>query len=111
MSHLLYVKRGGMLYLAIPGMVHDSHDDLPECLLVSWTPEQLEYTHDMEWWQRMIGHTAGAKIVDMRQMERAAEAWGNWLACDNEYAAGGRASIEAGALSYLSTIAITLQRK
>lgn len=46
---LPYVRRGGMLYLAIPGMVHDCHDDLPECLLASWTPEQLEYMHDMEW--------------------------------------------------------------
>lgn len=108
---LPYVRRGGMLYLAIPGMVHDCHDDLPECLLASWTPEQLEYMHDMEWWRRIIGLTSGAEIVDMRQMEGTAEAWDDWLACDNEYAAGDRASIEAGALSHLNTIAITLQRK
>lgn len=108
---LPYVRRGGMLYLAIPGMVHDCHDDLPECLLASWTPEQLEYMHDMEWWRRIIGLTLGAEIVDMRQMEGTAEAWDDWLACDNEYAAGDRASIEAGALSHLNTIAITLQRK
>ena len=108
---LPYVRRGGMLYLAIPGRVHDCHDNLPECLLASWTPEQLEYMHDMEWWRRIIGLTAGAEIVDMRQMESTAEAWDDWLACDNEYAAGDRASIEAGALSHLNIIAITLQRK
>ena len=108
---LPYVRRGGMLYLAIPGMVHDCHDNLPECLLAPWTPEQLEYMHDMEWWRQIIGLTSGAEIVDMRQMEGTAEAWDDWLACDNEYAAGDRASIEAGALSHLNTIAITLQRK
>ena len=32
---LPYVKRGGMLYLSIPGMARDCHDDLPTCLLVS----------------------------------------------------------------------------
>lgn len=36
---LPYVKQGGMLYLSIPGMVHDCHDNLPDCLLKSWTPE------------------------------------------------------------------------
>lgn len=40
---LPYVKQGGMLYLSIPGMVRDCHDNLPDCLLKSWTPEQLDY--------------------------------------------------------------------
>lgn len=33
---LPYVKQGGMLYVSIPGMVHDCHDNLPVCLLKSW---------------------------------------------------------------------------
>lgn len=107
---LPYVKRGGMLYLAIPGMVRDCHDHLPECLLASWTPEQLEYMHDMDWWRAMISKTDGAEIVDMRQMEATAEAWADWIACDNEYAQGDRAAVEAGALRYLNTIAITLRK-
>ena len=32
---LPYVKQGGMLYLSIPGMVRDCHDNLPDCLLKS----------------------------------------------------------------------------
>ena len=46
---LPYVKQGGMLYLSIPGMVRDCHDNLPDCLLKSWTPEQLDYMHDITW--------------------------------------------------------------
>lgn len=46
---LPYVRRGGMLYLSIPGMACDCHDNLPECLLKSWAPEQLDYMHDMAW--------------------------------------------------------------
>lgn len=46
---LPYVKPGGKIYLSIPGMVRDCHDALPACLLASWTPEQLEYMHDMTW--------------------------------------------------------------
>lgn len=28
-------------------MACDCHDDLP----ASWTPEQLDYMHDMVWWR------------------------------------------------------------
>ena len=107
---LPYVKRNGMLCLAIPGMVHDCHDNLPACLLESWTSEQLDYMHDIAWWRAIISQTEGVEIVDMHAMECTTEAWADWLACDNPYARGDRAAIEAGALEHLDTIAITLRR-
>lgn len=110
-SYLLpFVKDGGMIYLAIAGMVHDCHDDPPACLRVSWTPEQLEYIHDMVWWRNMIGHTSGVEVVSMREMACTREAWADWITCDNEYAQGDRAAVEAGALDYLNTIAVTLRK-
>lgn len=38
------------------------------------------------------------------------EAWADWLACDNEYATGDRASMEAGAGRLLNSIGIALRR-
>ena len=105
---LPYVKSGGRIYLSIPGMVRDCHDALPTCLLVSWSAEQLEYMHDMAWWRAMIGQTSGVVIEDMHQMACTSEAWADWIACDNEYAQGDRAAVEAGALEFLSTIAVAL---
>lgn len=105
---LPYVKPGGRIYLSIPGMVHDCHDALPACLLASWSAEQLEYMHDMAWWQDMIRQTDGVAIEDMHQMVCTPEAWADWIACDNEYAQGDRAAVEASALEYLNTIAVTL---
>ena len=111
-EHLLpLVKYGGELLFAIPGMVRDCHDDLPACLLASWTPEQLDYMHDMSWWHGNFVQTAGVEIVDMREMSCTREAWSDWIACDNEYAAGDRAAVEAGALDYLNTIAVRLRRR
>lgn len=104
------VKQGGVLYLSIPGMVRDYHDNLPDCLLKSWTPEQLDYMHDIAWWHAMIEPTTGVEIVSMQPMLCTNEAWADWLACDNEYAAGDRAAVEAGALEYLNTIAIVLRK-
>lgn len=108
---LPYVKPGGKIYLSIPGMIRDCHDCLPECLLTSWTPEQLEYMHDMKWWRAMIGKTQGVQIEDMHEMECTREAWTDWIACENEYARGDRAAVEAGALDYLNTIAATLVKE
>ena len=105
------VKRGGELLFAIPGMVRDCHSDLPACLLASWTPEQLDYMHDVDWWRANLSQTEGAEIVDMREMECTREAWADWIACDNEYAAGDRAAVEAGALDYLNTITVRLRRR
>lgn len=107
---LPYVKQGGVLYLSIPGMVRDCHDNLPDCLLKSWTPEQLDYMHDMAWWRTMIEQTTDVEIVSMQPMHCTDEAWADWLACDNEYAVGDRAAVEAGALEYLNTIAIVLRK-
>lgn len=108
---LPYVKPGGLLYLCFPGMVQDCHDALPDCLLLSWTPEQLDFIHDIPWWRRLISSASGAEIVDMHAMDCNREAWADWLLCDNEYAAGDRAAVEAGALGYLNAIAVVLRKK
>ena len=53
----------------------------------------------------------GVQIVDMCEMECTREAWADWIECENEYAAGDRAAVEAGALDYLNTIAVRLRRE
>ena len=67
--------------------------------------------HDMQWWRAMIGKTQGVQIEDMHEMECTREAWADWVACENEYARGDRAAVNAGTLDYLNTIAVTLLKK
>lgn len=66
--------------------------------------------HNIDWWRAIISQTEGVEIDYMHAMECTAEAWADWLACDNPYARGDRAAIAAGALGYLNTIAITLRK-
>ncbi len=111
-KHLLpFIKRGGFLYIAVPGMKKDCHDNLPPELLLSWTPEQLNYLHDIAYWTNIIGQTEGINILSIHEMESNEEVWDDWLACDHEYARGDRKSMEAGGGKYLNFIAIILQRK
>ena len=108
---LPFVKRGGYLYIAIPGMKQDCHEHLPSELLLSWTPEQLEYLHDTAYWTHMVGQSGDCEILEVSEMESNEEVWDDWLKQDNAYAAGDRKSMEAGGGKYLNFIKIVLQKK
>ena len=108
---LPFVKAGGYVYIAIPGMKRDCHDHLPEELLLSWTPEQLDYMHDVDYWRGIVSQCRGAEVLSMREMESNDEVWADWRAQDNEYAVGDRKSMEAGGGKYLNFIAIVLRKK
>ena len=79
---LPFVKPGGLVYIAIPGMKRDCHDHLPEELLLSWTPEQLDYMHDVDYWRGIVSQCRGAEVLSIREMESNDEVWADWLAQD-----------------------------
>lgn len=107
---LPFLKPHGRILLAISGLTHDCHDDIPPELLVSWTPEQLDYMHDMTWWRGIFEQSIGTRTIDMWEMQTNEEAWADWLTCDNPYAIGDRASIEAGAGKHLNFIGAVLEK-
>lgn len=108
---LPFVKSGGYLYIAIPGMKKDCHENLPQELLLSWTPEQLDYMHDVRYWRDIVGKSCDAEIVSVHEMESNEEVWADWLRQENEYAVGDRKSMEAGGGKYLNFIAIVMRKK
>lgn len=108
---LPFVKSGGYIYISIPGMKKDSHDNLPKELLLSWTPEQLDYMHDVPYWRAMVERCNGAELIEIGEMESNDEVWADWLKQENEYAVGDRKSMEAGGGRYLNFIKIVLRKK
>ena len=91
-------------------MKKDCHDNLPPELLLSWTPEQLDYIHDAAYWEEIIRATDGVEILSIHEMESNEEVWNDWLASDNPYAVGDRKTIEAGGGKYMNFIAVILRR-
>ena len=108
---LPYVKKEGYIYIAIPGMKKDCHDNIPKELLLSWTPEQLDYIHDIEYWKNIISKSKDSEVISISEMESNEECWNDWLKCDNEYAKNDKKAIDAGAGKYLNFIAIVLKKK
>ena len=108
---LPYVKKGGYIYISIPGMKKDCHDNLPSELLLSWNSEQMEYMHDVKWWTNIISKSKDCEIVSIKEMESNDEVWQDWLIQENEYAINDRKSMNAGAGKYLNFISIILKKK
>jgi len=106
-----FLKSGGYVYIAIPGMKRDCHDHLPPELLLSWTPEQMDYMHDVAYWRGMVAQSRYAEVIEVREMESNEEVWQDWLAQENEYAVCDRKSMEAGGGKYLNFIRIVLRKK
>lgn len=107
---LPFVKNGGYIYIVVPGMKQDCHNDLPEELLLSWTPEQLDYIHDIKYWKNIVSQSKYCQIVDIYEMESNEECWNDWIQCDNAYSINDRKAIEAGACKYLNFIAMVLRK-
>ena len=107
---LPYVKHGGYIYIALPGMKKDCHNDLPSELLLSWTPEQLDYMHDLTYWKNIISFCKGAKVISISEMESNEEVWNDWLKQENPYAISDRKAMNAGGRNYLNFISIVLQK-
>ncbi len=107
---LPFVKPGGYIYIAIPGMKNDCHEDLPEELLLSWNPEQLDFMHDISYWRDIVEQAAGVEVISIKEMRSNKEVWDDWLMQENEYAVGDRKAMEAGAGKYLNFIKIILKK-
>ncbi len=108
---LPFVKPGGYLYIAIPGMKKDLHDALPDELLLSWSPEQLDNIHDLGYWADVVIQSKGAEIVMISEMQSHEAAWSDWLEQENESAANDRLAIEAGGGKHLNSIEIIMRKK
>lgn len=100
-----------MFTLQFPAWFGIARDSLPSELLLSWTPEQLDYMHDVSYWTDMVSKCRGAKVLTVEQMQSNEEVWADRLSQDNEYAVGDRRSMDAGAGKYLNFIKIVLQKK
>lgn len=108
---LPFVKSGGLIYIAIPGMKKDLHSNLPPVLLLSWNEEQLDYLHDVNYWRTLVEKAEGCEVLKVSEMESNGEVWADWLKQDNEYARGDRKTMEAGGGEHLNFIKIVLRKK
>ncbi len=107
---LPFLKPGGRLYIALPGLAPGlSHDALPPALLQSWSAEDLACFQTAAWWQGLLKGEQ-VETEGIWELSCFQAAWADWLSTDNPYAQGDRAAMEAGAGEHMRLIGMLLRR-
>lgn len=89
----------------------DIRENFPSELLLSWTPEQLDYIRDADYWRGIVSASKDSEIKELSAMESDEEVWADWLGRGNEYARNDRKSMDAGAGKYLNFLKIVLKKR
>ena len=108
---LPFVKKGGYIYICVPEMKKDYHNNIPKELLLSWNTDQLEYIQTLDYWKNIVSKSKNSEIVSIYEMKSNEECWNDWINCDNEYSKNDKKAIDAGACKSLNFIAIVLKKK
>jgi cyclopropane fatty-acyl-phospholipid synthase-like methyltransferase len=108
-THLLPVlKPGGLLAVVVPGLQHDLKA-VPAEILPFWQDGMNFYS--ATWWRQLWLQTTALTITDMFAMRCHAQAWQDWLACDNEYAKSDIPMIKAEQGRYFATLGLMAEKK
>ena len=79
-----YVKKGGYIAVAFPGLEYDFGDNVPPEMQPFWdVPDVARYIRGIEWWRELWSKTAGIEIISIGEQACHDIAWKEYLASRN----------------------------
>ena len=78
-SLIPFVKKGGYIAVAIPGLKYEFGKNVPAELQPFWNGEMARTLHSLEWWKALWARAGGIEMVDSREMACCRQAWQEWL--------------------------------
>lgn len=103
-SLMPFVKKGGYIAIAIPGLKYEFGDNVPEEMQPFWNDEVARTIRSMEWWKALWQKTEGLDIVDISQMDCCEQAWREWLTAYHPVVAGDIQMMKAEGGKYFNLI-------
>jgi cyclopropane fatty-acyl-phospholipid synthase-like methyltransferase len=104
-SLIPFVKKGGYIAVAIPGLKHEFGENVPEEMKPYWDdPEVARTIRSFDWWKDLWSGTEGIEIVDISEMACCKQAWDEWVASPGPYAVEDRVMMEAEGGKYFNLI-------
>lgn len=107
---LPFVKKGGAVFIAIPGIKEEFEGQQKE-LLKDWVGEEGDLFHSCNWWKKVIGRNDEMESVDVWEMENFSLAWDSWLTINNEYAIGDKMHYDSFIKKYTNFVGILVKKK
>ncbi|MCL1824779.1 MAG: methyltransferase domain-containing protein [Betaproteobacteria bacterium] len=100
---LPYVKKGGLIAVAVPGFTQDFPEgELPEEVRPFWNLDWHFYSRN--WWRTLWEKESSIAITECREMDSCKQAWDEWLKSPSPYAQQDIQMMEAGAGKYFNII-------
>ena len=100
------VKPGGLLAVVVPGFQDERYsEEIPEEMKPYWMDDM--HFHSCDWWRDLWTRSGVVRDIAVRELASHADAWADWLLCDNEYAKRDVGMMEAEAGKYFNSICIT----
>jgi len=75
-----FVKKGGYIAVAVPGIKYEFGQNVPEEMRPFWVAEVARTIHSLDWWQELWRREQGIEIIDIREMLCCQQSWDEWLA-------------------------------
>ena len=107
-SLIPYVKKGGYIAIAVPGIKYEFGENVPEEMKPWWSePEAARTIRSLEWWKELWKPTKGIDILGIREMGCCKQAWDEWLTGYLPEAAEDREMMKAENGKYFNLIQLT----
>jgi len=78
-SLIPFVKKGGYIAVAVPGIKYEFLDNVPDEMKPFWDDEVARTIHSLDWWKNLWETEKGIDIIDIREMLCCKQAWDEWL--------------------------------
>lgn len=104
-----YVKKGGIVLIAIPG-IREAYEGQQQELLGNWVGDECDMFHSCNWWRNMMGESKETEFVHTWEMENFSIAWQEWIATNNQYALGDKEHYETVIKKYTTFVGIAVKK-
>ena len=86
-SLISFVKKGGCIAIAIPGLKYEFGENVPPEMKPWWNiPEISRTIRSLDWWKDLWCKTDGIEIAGISEMLCCKQSWDEWLASPNPHA-------------------------
>jgi cyclopropane fatty-acyl-phospholipid synthase-like methyltransferase len=103
-SLIRFVKKGGAIAVAVPGIDYEFGDNVPDEMKSFWNDEVARTIHSLDWWKEMWKKAEGIEITSVREMDCCRQAWSEWLMADHPFVAEDIKMLEAEGGRYFNFV-------
>ena len=103
-SIIPYIKKGGYIAVAVPGIKYEFGKNVPEEMRPFWNDEVERTIHSLDWWKTLWSRETGIEMVGISEMACCRQAWDEWLAAYHPVVAGDIEMMKAENGKYFNLI-------